>query len=171
MSVLALAPARKIAGALFALAVLGGILQARAQDPTPSAIAAAKELLEVKGVTNMFDPVIPGVIETAKNTFLQTNPGLAKDLNEVAAVLRTEFTNKRTDVSNEVARAYAQQFSEKEIRDAIAFYKTPLGKKLVVEEARVLETSMRRVQDWADRFSDEVLTRLRAEMRKRGHNL
>ena len=68
---------------------------ADAQQPSAASIALAKELLEVKGATTMFDPVVPGVIETAKNTFLTTNPGLSKDLNEVSAQLRKELGGRR----------------------------------------------------------------------------
>jgi uncharacterized protein len=53
----------------------------------------------------------------------------------------------------------------------IAFYKTPAGKKVIDVEPRVLEQSMTRVQSWAERFSEDMMTRFRADMRKKGHNL
>jgi len=158
-------------GLLLAVAPVAGVGTARAQEPAPGAVAAASELIEVKGATNMFDAVVPGVIETAKNMFLQTNLSLSKDLNDVAAQLKKDYAVKRAEISKEMARVYAQQFSEKEIRDAVAFYKTPLGKKLIEFEPKVLEQSMTNIQNWADRFSEEVVGKFRAEMRKKGHNL
>lgn len=142
-----------------------------AQEPPAPAVAAAKELIELKGATNMFESVVPGVIETAKNMYLQTNTSLAKELNDIAAQLKNEYATKRTEISNEMARVYAQQFTEKEIKDAVAFYRTPLGKKLIDVEPKVLEQSMTNIQNWAERFSEEVLSKFRAEMRKKGHNL
>ena len=158
-----------------ALAVAFGFLAmsgaAQAQQPTPAAIEVARQIVLVKGGTT-FDPVIPGVIETAKNMFLPTNPNLAKDLNEVAAQLRKEFyETKRAELLTEVAKAYASRFTEPELKDILAFYKTPLGQKLIAEEPRATEASMRRAQDWANNFSEEVITRMREEMRKRGANL
>ncbi len=144
---------------------------ARAQEPSGSALASAKELIELKGATHMFDPVVPGVIETAKNTFLQTNPGLSKDLNEVATKLRSELAGKRAEIANEIARIYAQQFTEKELKDAVTFYKTPLGKKLIDVEPRVLDQGMTAAQSWADRFSEEVVRKFRAEMKRKGHDI
>ena len=154
-----------------ALTMLTGGRSASAQEPPPAAVAAAKELIELKGATNMFDSLVPGVIESAKNTFLRTSPNLAKDLNDVATQLRTENAAKRGEINNEMARIYAQRFTEKEIRDAVAFYKTPLGKKIIEVEPQVLETSMTRIQTWADQFSENMMTRFRAEMRKKGHTL
>ena len=154
-----------------ALAMLTGSRPASAQEPSPAAVAAAKELIELKGATNMFDSLVPGVIESAKATLLRTSPSLAKDLNDVATQLRTENAGKRVEINNEMARIYAQRFTEKEIRDAVAFYKTPLGKKIIEVEPQVLEASMTRIQTWADQFSENMMTRFRAEMKKKGHAL
>jgi hypothetical protein len=151
--------------------MLAGLPAQAQQKPSPAAIAIAKELIAVKGATNMFDPVIPGVIETAKNTFLKTNPQLSKDLNAIAAQLRTEYAGKREDLANEVAVIYAQHFTEQELKQALAFYKTPLGQKLITQEVDVLQESMTAVQSWADEFADQMLQRFRVEMRKRGHNI
>lgn len=158
--------APRVFGALVAIFILGC---GPAGAQSAGALANAKELIALKGATNMFDPLVPGVIETVKNTFLRTNPSLSKDLNEVSSTLRTEFSSKRAEIANEVARLYAQRFTEQELKDALAFYKTPLGRKLIVEEPQVLEASVHRMNEWAERFSEEVLNRMRAEMKKRGH--
>jgi uncharacterized protein len=152
-----------------ALFVTTGATQA--QQPSPAAVDLARQVILIKGGNNMFDPIIPGVIETAKNNFLPTNPGLSKDLNEVALQLRREFEPKRAEIINEVARAYAERFSEQELRELLTFYKSPLGQKVVIEEPRALDAGMSRAQDWANNFSETVMTRMRAEMKKRGHDL
>jgi hypothetical protein len=52
-----------------------------------------------------------------------------------------------------------------------AFYKTPLGQKMLKEEPAAIEESLKSTQQWADAFSDTVMTRFRAEMLKKGHKL
>jgi uncharacterized protein len=148
---------------------LGGV--ARAQAPTPAAVAAAKELVSLKGGAAMFDPLVPGVIESAKNSYLPTNPQLGPALNEVSAQLRKEYDPKRAEILNEVAKIYAQHFTEQELKDLVAFYRTPLGKKMITEEPIALDQSLKAAQSWATRFSDEVLERFRTEMKKKGYNL
>lgn len=157
--------------AAVALACLALSSAAQAQQPSAGAIAAAKELLELKGSTRMFDPLVPGIIETVKNNYLQTNTSLVKDLNEVAALLRTELAPKRVEILNQVAVLYAQRFTEQELKDVVAFYKTPTGKKFVSEEPVVIEQSLGAAQAWSQKLSEEVLSRFRAEMKKRGHDL
>ena len=56
--------------------------------PSANAIALAKEIIIIKASAAGFDAVGPAVIEKVKSLFLQTNPMLQKDLNEVAAKLR-----------------------------------------------------------------------------------
>jgi hypothetical protein len=163
--------ARPVFGAALAAAMLAASPAAHAQTATPAGIAAAKELITLKGAKPMFDVVVNGVIETAKNTFLRTNPGLAKDLNETAALLRKEFESRTGQPFEEIARTFAERFTEDELKQAVAFYRTPLGQKLVDWETRALEEGMTRAQTWANRFSEEVIARMRAEMRKRGHNI
>jgi uncharacterized protein len=154
---------------LLALVLSAG--SAVAQQPTPEAIATAKELITVKGGTAIYEPVLPGVIEQAKRVFLQTNPMLSKELNEVAAKMRTEMSARTAELVNEAARLYAIRFTDKELKDALAFYKSPLGRKLIKEEPAALDDSMRSAEIWANRISEEVMTKMRLEMKKRGHEI
>jgi len=170
--------ARPLRAAALAVAMMAFIGTAAAQtSPTPAAIALAKEVLVLKGASQMWDPVIPGVIERVKATFLQGNvfaqgnAAFAKDLGEVAALLRTEYATKSADLTLEVARTYAERFSEPELKELVAFYKTPLGKKVIAEEPKVIDASGTRIQQWADRFSETVIARMRIEMKKKGHEL
>jgi hypothetical protein len=139
--------------------------------PSASAVAAARELVEIKAGATMFDPVIANMIEQTKGALLQTNPQLSKDLNEVSTLLRNEFAPRRTELLNEAAKFYAARFSEQEIKEMVTFYKSPLGKKMTVQEPLVLDETFSYVQQWAPRVGEEVMNRFRAEMKKKGHNL
>jgi hypothetical protein len=157
--------------ALLALALVAAAGAAQAQQPSPAALASARELMELKGVKSLVEPVVVGVIEQTKGTILQTNPGLTKDLDEVSAQLRNEYQPRVAEMTNEIVQLYAQRFSEQELKEAIAFYKSAAGRKMLAEEPRILDATYARLQQWAIRFQDEVMTRVRAEMKKRGHNL
>jgi hypothetical protein len=139
------------------------------QDPTPARLALANEIIEIKGSMNLFEPIVAGVVEKSKNTLLQMNPNLFKDLNAVAIELRKEYAPRLMALRAELAKIYAARFTEQELKDTLAFYKSPLGKKLLTEEPIFVERSMSAAQDWAVKLNDEVLSRFRAEMKKKGH--
>jgi uncharacterized protein len=85
--------------------------------------------------------------------------------------LRAEYAPRSAEVVNDVAKLYASRFTEQELKDTLAFYKSPLGRKLLVEEPSILDQSMRSAQGWADRLSQEVIGKIRAEMKRRGHEI
>jgi hypothetical protein len=140
-------------------------------QPSPQAIALAKELIFLKGGQQMFGPVVPGVIESTKDVFLPTNPNLSKPLGEVSAQLKSEYAGKSDELMNEVAKVYATHFTEQELKEIVAFYKTALGKKLLNEDPIAIEAGFTRAKEWANDFSNQVMTKMRAEMKKKGYDL
>lgn len=137
--------------------------------PSPQAIATARELLTLKRGDVVFQPIIIGVVESVKNVFLPLNPQLGKELNEVSLQLRKEYESKQPELLNEVAKVYAEHFSEAELKGLVTFYKSPLGQKMVAEEPAIIDESLRRAQTWGDALSGKVMDRFREEMKKKGH--
>jgi hypothetical protein len=154
-----------------ALLALCGHSFAQQAKPSAAAIATAKEIVAIKGGDSLFGPLIPNVIAQGKAMFEQQNPALGKDLGTVAAKLRTELGPRIQEVNDELAKAYAAHFTESELKEMLAFYKSPLGRKMITEEPKALAQGMNFAQDWARKFSEEVLTKYRAEMKKMGHDL
>lgn len=157
--------------AAVALVLVGCGGAANAQQTSAAAIQTAKEIVKVTGATALFTPLIPGVIEQAKNLFLQQNPALGKDLNEIAAQMRTNLAPRMEELNAEVAKLYAAHFTEAELKDLLAFYKTPVGMKLITEQPKVGEEGLKFAQDWANQLSDQVIGKMREELKKRGHAL
>jgi len=148
-----------------------GPFAAQAQQPSAAAVAVARDVIVTKGAAAMVDPLVRGVIESVKNSFLPTNPNLSRELNDVALALSKEFDAKRGEVLDQMARAYAGRFTEQELKDLLVFYKTPLGQKFTKDEPAAIEDGLRRAQQWADTFSETVMARMRSEMQKKGHPL
>ncbi|HZC57736.1 MAG TPA: DUF2059 domain-containing protein [Xanthobacteraceae bacterium] len=171
---------RFAAAALLALAVTGIAYPAAAQSPAPQAAAPqpspgalllGKQIVQVKGVKDVFEPIVRGVVQKTKDMFMQTNFMWGKDLNEVAFGVEKQFTPRISDLIDQSARIYASHFTEQELRDLLAFYQSPLGKKVLAEEPKVLDESMVYAGTWADNLSTEVITAMRIEMKKRGHDM
>jgi hypothetical protein len=102
---------------------------------------------------------------------MQTNPMLGKPMNEIAAALRAEYASRTEELVNEAAKLYASRFTEQELNELLAFYKTPLGSKMIMEEPRILDESLQNTHNWANRLSEEIIGKFRTEMKKRGHEI
>jgi len=144
---------------------------AYAQQPTAAAMATAKEIVAVTGAMTLFNPLIPGVVEQAKNLFLQQNPALSKDLNEISAKLRSDLAPRFEELVNDVAKNYATSFTEQELKDILAFYKTPAGRKLISDQPKVVDATLKYAQTWANTLSEQVIVKMRDELKKKGHAL
>jgi hypothetical protein len=165
-----------LAAIVVALIALGGGARAeqKAQqpaEPSPAAMKIAREIIELKNATAMFEPMVPGVIERVRTMLLTTAPAARKDLDDVANNLRKAFASRTNDLLNDISWLYATRFSEAELKEIATFYRTPTGKRVIAEEPIIFEDAMTGLKDWQEKFAEEVIARFRAEMKKRGHDL
>ncbi|BAL77687.1 MULTISPECIES: DUF2059 domain-containing protein [Bradyrhizobium] len=138
---------------------------------TPAAVAAAKEILQIKNATAMYAGAVPGLVQKTKIALLQQNLNYQKDLNEVAPIVEQQLMGRQNEIGDGMAQIYASEFTEQELKDLVTFYKSPLGKKLIDAEPRAIGLSMAFMNSWAQNFSETVMGAFRAEMRKRGKEI
>ena len=141
------------------------------QQPSAGALAAARQLLELKNAYSVYEGAVPGTIDSIKVQLIQANISYQKDLNEIATKLLTDLKGRDAEMGNEMARQYAIAFSEQELKDIVAFYKTPVGKKFLDQEPKTISTSLQFMRDWGAKFADEVDGKFHQEMKTRGKPL
>ena len=166
--------ARYVTAALVALVMVAIAQPAAPQSspqPSPAAILLAKQIVDVKGVKSMFEPMVRGVVQKVKDTFMQTNFMWSKDLNEVAVIVQKDYDPRLNELIDETARIYASHFTEAELKSMLTFYQSPVGRNMIAEEPKALDESMANAGNWGDKLSEEVITKMRIEMKKRGHDL
>jgi uncharacterized protein len=145
---------------------------APAPAPSPAAILIAKQILQLRGTEQtVYTPLVRGVIEKAKDEFMQTNFMWAKDLNEVAASMEKQYAPRADELLDAAARIYASHFTEAELRQILAWDESPVGKKMMREEPKAFDEGLAHAGEWGQKFSDEVIATMREEMKKRGHDL
>ena len=178
-SVLKFLPAATLALGLALPAVPAMAQQAAAPKATPgappkaspAAIAAAKEILQIKNAGAMYAGAVPGLVEKTKIALTQQNLNYQKDLNEVAQIVAQQLQGRQNEIGEGMAQIYASEFTEQELKDLVTFYKSPLGQKLINSEPRAIGLSMAFMNSWAQDFSETVMGAFRAEMRKRGKEI
>ena len=144
---------------------------AAAKPPSPAAVAAAKEILDMKNVGAMYAHAVPRIVQKTKDTLIASNLNYQKDLDEVAVIVARKFAGREQEVGAGMANIYAGEFTEQELKDLVAFYKSPLGHKLLTTEPNTVQMSMAYMNRWAQSFADVVNAEFRAEMRKRGKTI
>jgi uncharacterized protein len=141
------------------------------KEASPAAIAAAKEILSMKNAGAMYASAVPNIVQQTKDQLMQSNLNYQKDLNEVAVVIAQKLAGREKEIGEGMAKVYANEFSEQELKDLVTFYKSPLGQKLLSTEPRAIQFSMSYMNQWAQAFAETVNGEFRAEMRKRGKEI
>jgi hypothetical protein len=164
------------AGVVLGLALIGTPAGAQQQpaplkEASPAAIAAAKEILTMKNASAMYANAVPNIVQQTKDQLMQSNLNYQKDLNEVAVIVAQKLAGREKEIGEGMAKVYANEFSEQELKDLVTFYKSPLGQKLLSTEPRAIQFSMSYMNQWAQVFAEAVNGEFRAEMRKRGKQI
>ena len=141
------------------------------KQASPAAMAAAREILAMKNAAAMYASAVPNIVEQTKNQLMQSNLNYQKDLNEVAVIVAQSLAGREKEIGDGMAKIYANEFTEQELKDLVTFYKSPLGQKLLSTEPRAIQFSMSYMNAWAQNFAEVVNAQFRAEMRKRGKEI
>lgn len=137
-------------------------------NPSPAAIATAKEILHDKHIEELYKEAVPSLVERAKGTLVSSNLNYQKDLNELAPKVAKDLAGGEKEIGDEIAKIYASRFSEQELKDIAAWYKSPLGKKVIEQEPQIFAASRNFMDQWAQNFSQKIIDKFRAEMKARG---
>jgi hypothetical protein len=167
--------ARILSAAALGLALSGAPASAQTTPPvkeaTPGAIAAAKEILTLKNAAAIYATAVPNLVQQSKDQFLQNNLNYQKDLNEVAMIVAKNLAGREQEIGDGMAKIYAAEFTEQELKDLVTFYKSALGQKLLTTEPRAIQTSMVYMNAWAQSFTQVVNKEFQTEMLKRGKKM
>ena len=98
-----------------------------AAEPTKGGTAAAMELL----ITMKMDKTLADSMEQMLQIQVQSNPGIAP-YKEVMRKFLMKYMSWE-GLKDEFARIYAGEFTEQELREMIAFYRTPTGAKAIAK--------------------------------------
>jgi uncharacterized protein len=142
-----------------------------AAEPTPSHLAAARELLELNGIAGSFSSSIPQFFEQVGSSLTQTRPEIAADLGKVFVQLKPEFDKKASDLTDKAAHLYATLLSEQDLRAIDTFFKSDAGKKYVQTQPDFMRDVVVIMESWRQQISTDMMTRVRVEMAKKGHQL
>jgi uncharacterized protein len=139
--------------------------------PSPSHLAAARALVVACGMSRSFSIIIPQFMDQIAQSLTQTRPEIRQDLDAVLTQLKPEFDRQADEMVEIAAQVYVKQLSEQDLKAADAFFESPAGKKYVETQPAFLTEVVTAMQGWQSRLSTDMMTRVRAEMKKRGHEI
>ena len=166
---------------LFMFASEGGTQQAQKPSQSansrapaaasPSHLAAARALVIACGMSHSFAFVVPQLMDQIGSSLTKTRPELKSDLSAVLTELKPEFDKKVDEMIDIAAQVYVKEMSEHDLQTAVAFFESPAGRQYVETQPAVLIEVVTAMQGWQDKVSTDLMARVRAEMKKKGHEI
>jgi hypothetical protein len=153
----------------FVLALLL-IAPVQAQSPDADSVAAAKELVAMIKVSDQFK-ALPVIFQQLKPAIVQNRPDVARDYDALVPVLQDKLIARLADLEGSIITVYAGNFSAAELRDLIAFYKTPTGQKLLEKTPLIAQQTMAAGRQFGQVAGAEARQEMVDELRKKGHSI
>jgi hypothetical protein len=164
---------RFILAGFIALCLIGSGPAAGQTPATPAedALAAARELVLTMRLTDQIKLILPSIAQAMKPAIVQGRPQVEKDFDALLPALLDSMMASAHGVTEAAALIYARNFTAEEMREMTAFYRTPVGQKLLLKMPSVTQETIAAGQAWGRRIGAEVQSRMIEELRKRGHDI
>ncbi|MEA2835263.1 MAG: uncharacterized protein QOG66_3465 [Methylobacteriaceae bacterium] len=140
-------------------------------QPTTQQMSLARDVVLYSGIARSFEGVVPQYLNQIGSSLTRTRPDLIRDLNVVMEQVKPEFDKRVDEMVDNAARIYAARLNEQQLKDAAAFFKSPAGVAYVQAQPALMNDLFPAMQSWQKQMSEDMVTRIRAEMKKKGHDL
>lgn len=141
---------------------------ARADEITPEHLQAALDAVAASRLGNNYDNVLPAVSESVQNQLIRLRPDLYQKISDVVQQVALTLVARRADLNNDVARIWANTFTEDELKTITTFYRSPAGQKFLENGPKVVADSVNALKGWSDRLTEELMEKSREALKQQG---
>jgi len=155
------------AGLFAALLLVCGPTLAQSNDPHK---ALAHELLEVIRVNQQIDRMTQQVADQTSQFMQQSRPGMKEDEAKAFGKSYAEAIKMNIgDLVDEIAKLYVRQYSDDELKQIVAFYKSPVGQKYLDNAPSLSAQAASLAQAWQQKNEQAAQAVAAQEMKKLGY--
>ena len=142
-----------------------------AQTPTPDAMAAARSLVNTMRLADQYKALLPAILLSLKPALTQDRPEIEQDYDAMLPMIADAFTPYYTSMIDGIATVYANNFTAAELRDIEAFYRQPVGQKMLEKMPAIGQQALAVGQEIGRKAAEDLRQRLTEALRQKGHKL
>ena len=102
---------------------------------------------------------------------MQGRPEVERELNALMPLMLELVDKRSAEMIEATASVYARHFTADEMRQLTAFYRQPVGQKLLEKLPAVTQEALIVGQKFGQAVATELQGRIVEELRKRGHKI
>lgn len=142
------------------IALIGLALPSFAQEAKPAAdpvrVAAARDLMEVTGVTKQMDGMIDAMVQGfQKGAKAETSEAGKKMSGEFEAMM-TKFRSYKEEMLTDFANLYAENFTAEEMKTVSDFYRSGTGAKFIQMTPALMQKGAQIGMKYSERMVNDM---------------
>jgi hypothetical protein len=119
------------------------VCAAMAQTPSPDSMTAARSLVTTMKLPDQYKALLPGMLLSLRPVLTQDRPEIERDFDALLPTVTEASTPYFAAMVEDIAAVYASNFTVGEIREMEAFYRKPVGQKLLEKSSVITQQSNR----------------------------
>lgn len=143
----------------------------RAQTPAPDAMVAARNLVTTMKLADQYKALLPAILLGLKPALTQDRPEIERDYDAMMPMIADAFTPYYASMVDGIAAVYATNFTANELRDIEAFYRQPVGQKMLEKMPVISQQALAVGQEISRKAAEDLRQRLTEALRQKGHKL
>jgi len=123
-----------------------------------------KALLQLTGALNTAQTVVNSVVPQMLGLIRTANPSISQELIDQAVKdSQDEIKKAIPEFVEPMITVYDEHFTGDEIKQILAFYRSPIGQKLIAKQPELVQQGMVAGRAWGKMVGERLVARLRAE--------
>jgi len=151
--------------------LLFSISGASAQTPSPEAMTTARSLVNTMKLADPYKAMLPATMMGLRRALTQERPEIERDYDALMPTIENAYKPYYAAIVDDIATVYANNFTVGEMRAIEAFYRQPVGQKLLEKMPAIMQQSNQVGQDASRKAAEDLRTRLTEALRQKGHKL
>ena len=137
----------------------------RADDRTDR-LAVAKEVIRTTDNKEVVRSVVDSMMQQIRQLMMQAHPGRKDVIEAVLEDQADEMVRRRSELHDEIAHVYADDFTADELRQILKFYRGPLGQKFLKKMPLVTQKTIVLGQKWGRSVASDIINSVQTELNK-----
>ncbi|MGA2056303.1 MAG: DUF2059 domain-containing protein [Bradyrhizobium sp.] len=139
--------------------------------PAPDAMAAARSLVTTMKLADQYKALLPAMLLGLRPALTQDRPEIERDYDAMMPAIADAFTPYYTAMVDGVATVYANNFTAAELGEIEAFYRQPVGQKMLEKLPAIGQQALAVGQEIGRKAAEDLRQRLTEALRQKGHKL
>jgi hypothetical protein len=141
----------------------------RADEPSPAAIAKARELLAASRMDQTMDRILDPMLENMETVIEAANPGCGQQINDILRkYFIPELRKRLPEIADVTAVIWARHFTIDEMDRLIAFDRSELGQKVIALEPQMFQEGVVAGRIAGEKLARDVYEKIRPELKNQG---